>query len=127
MVTHVTWEVRASKLGACSLGNERTHLKTATSVSVLAKTLVLLWVLKRHSSFKNCDISNNGNVGGFFSLILQIVQCDIFTYHHVLLSIVDVLNKDSWHSFVVLVICETNIPVTFALNANDVSWPITGL
>jgi hypothetical protein len=97
------------------------------SVSVLAKTLVLLWVLKRHSSFKNCDISNNGNVGGFFSLILQIVQCDIFTYHHVLLSIVDVLNKDSWHSFVVLVICETNIPVTFALNANDVSWPITGL
>ena len=49
------------------------------------------------------------------------------TYWNVLLSKVDVLNQESWHAFMVLLINVSDFPVSLTTHADNISWPITGL
>ena len=42
-------------------------------------------------------------------------------------SKVDVLNQESWHAFMVLLINVSDFPVSLTTHADNISWPITGL
>lgn len=51
-----------------------------------------------------------------------------WTYQDVFpLTKVDVLNENSWHTFMVLLVCVDDVPVSLATDTDDISWPITSL